>query len=131
MARALGAAPGAGDTFAGRTEVPGEWMPNYSDQRASPRIAAKIPVEVTGRDSAHKPVAEESETLLINDAGALLALAADFEPQRRFVLTNRNTGERCEARVAWRSSAKINGRWSYGVALIDPPGTFWGTVPPA
>lgn len=106
-------------------------MENYSDKRASPRLAAKIPVVARGRDVLHKPVDEKSETLLINDAGALLALAAEFEPQGRFTLVNAHTGRECDARVAWRSSAKINGRWSYGVALIDPPGSFWGTVIPA
>lgn len=106
-------------------------MQTYADKRASPRLAAKIPVVASGRDVAHKPVNEKTETLLINDAGALIALAAEFDTQGRFTLTNSNTGLACEARVAWRSSARINGRWSYGIALIDPPGNYWGTVSPA
>lgn len=106
-------------------------MQNYADKRASPRIAAKIPVTASGRDVAHKPVQEPTETLLINDAGALIALAAELPVQGRFELINRNTGQTCEARVAWRSSSQINGRWSYGVALLDPPGNFWGTPSPA
>jgi len=103
-------------------------MDNYADQRASPRIAAKIPVTAGGRDAAHKPIHEETETLLINEAGALIALAAEIPTQGRFELTNRNTGVTCEARVAWRSSSQINGRWSYGVALLDAPGNFWGAA---
>jgi len=106
-------------------------MTNYADKRASPRIAAKIPVTARGRDAAHKPVEEQSETLLINEAGALIALGAEIPTQGRFEITNRNTGDTCEARVAWRSSSQINGRWSYGVALIDPPGNFWGMPGPA
>ena len=106
-------------------------MVNYADKRASPRIAAKIAVTARGRDVAHKPVEEQTETLLINEAGALLALAAEFATQGRFEIVNRSTGETCEARVAWRSSSQINGRWSYGVALIDPPGSFWGMPSPA
>jgi hypothetical protein len=106
-------------------------MKSYADKRASPRTAARIPVTARGRDAAHKPVAERTETLLINEAGALIALAAEFPMQSRFELTNRHTGETCEARVAWRSSSQINGRWSYGVALLDPPGNFWGMPSPA
>jgi hypothetical protein len=105
-------------------------MKEYADKRASPRIAAKIPVTASGRDAAHKPYREDSETLLINEAGALIALAAEIPTQGRFQITNRNTGEACEARVAWRSSSPINGRWSYGVALIDAPGNFWGMPSP-
>ncbi len=102
-------------------------MQPYTDKRASPRAAAKIPVMAIGRDATHKSVTEQSETLLINEAGALIALAAELPMQGRFQLVNRNTGVGCEARVAWRSSAQIGGRWSYGVALIDPPSDFWGT----
>lgn len=103
-------------------------MQTYADKRASPRIAAKIPVMAIGRDATHKPMTEQTETLLINEAGALIALAAELSMQAPLQLVNRNTGVACEARVAWRSSAAINGRWSYGVALIEPPGNFWGTV---
>lgn len=102
-------------------------MQIYADKRASPRVAAKIPVMAIGRDATHQPMTEQSETLLINEAGALIALAAELPMQERFQLVNRNTGVACEARVAWRSSAQIGGRWSYGVALIDPPADFWGT----
>ncbi len=106
-------------------------MDKYVDKRASPRIPVKVPVVIEGRDTFHKPVKETTETLLINDAGALLALAADFQPQARFRVINQRTGSACEARVAWRSSAQIQGRWSYGVALLDPPANFWGMPPPA
>jgi len=106
-------------------------MTQHADKRASPRIAAKIPITAGGRDAAHRPIHEQSETLLINDAGALIALAADVPAQGQIEISNRNTGEVCKARVAWRSSSQINGRWSYGVALIDPPANFWGMPSPA
>jgi hypothetical protein len=101
-------------------------MPIHADKRASPRVPVKIPLVVEGRDVRHKPVHEITETLLINDGGALIALAAEFQLHDRFRITNKNTGGLVEGRVAWRSTAQIQGRWSYGVALIDPPENFWG-----
>ena len=100
-------------------------MQIYADKRASPRIPAKVPVHVSGRDVRHKPVDENSETLLINENGALIALGAEFQLHDRVRVTNRITNAGVDGRVAWRSSAQINERWSYGVALIDPPEDFW------
>ncbi len=96
-----------------------------SDKRASPRVPAKIPVHVEGRDVRHKPVDEDSETLLINENGALIALGGEFQLHDRVKVTNLSSQQSVEARVAWRSSSQINGRWSYGVALVDPPDNFW------
>ena len=106
-------------------------MQTYADKRASPRISAKFPVHVSGRDVRHKPIDEDSETLLINENGALIALGAEFQLNDHVRVTNRNTNAAVDARVAWRSSAQINNRWSYGVALIDPPDDFWTTQKPA
>lgn len=103
-------------------------MKIYADKRASPRVPIRIPLQVEGRDVRHKPVSESSETLLINDGGALMALAAEFQLHDRFLITNRKTSGKVEGRVAWRSSTQINGKWSYGVALIDPPENFWGVT---
>lgn len=100
-------------------------MQIYADKRASPRISAKVPVHVSGRDIRHKPIDEESETLLINENGALIALGAELQLHDRVRVTNRNSGAAVDGRVAWRSSAQISNRWSYGVALIDPPDDFW------
>jgi len=105
-------------------------MHQQSDNRASPRVPAKIPVHVTGRDVRHKPVDEDSETLLINENGALIALGGEFQLHDRVKVTNQSSQQSVEARVAWRSSAQINGRWSYGVALVDPPSDFWKVKAP-
>ena len=106
-------------------------MQIHADKRASPRIPAKIPVHVAGRDVRHKPVDEDSETLLINENGALIALGGEFQLHDRIRVTNVATGSAVDARIAWRSSAQISGRWSYGIALIDPPEGFWDTKKPA
>jgi len=100
-------------------------MHSQSDQRSSPRVPAKIAVHVTGRDVRHKSVEEDSETLLINENGALIALGGEFQLHDRVRVTNQSSQQSVDARVAWRSSAQINGRWSYGVALVDPPDDFW------
>ena len=97
-----------------------------ADKRASPRVPAKVPVHVIGRDVRHKPVDEDSETLLINENGALIALAGEFQLHDRIRVTNLNSRANVDGRIAWRSSSQINGRWSYGVALVDPPEDFWG-----
>ena len=100
-------------------------MKEHSDHRASPRIPARIPLLAEGLDRFHKPFAEETATLLINDGGALIALAAEIDLNDRLKVTNRQTGKSARCRVAWRSVAQLNGRWSYGIALTDAEGDFW------
>ena len=68
---------------------------------------------------------EDSETLLINENGALIALGGEFQLHDRVRITNLNTKNSVDGRIAWRSSSQINGRWSYGIALVDPSDTFW------
>ena len=106
-------------------------MKEHSDQRASPRIPARIPVLIEGLDRNHKPFSEQTATLLINHGGALIALAAELDLNDRAKITNQQSGNSAGCRVAWRSVAQINGRWSYGVALTDAEGDFWAAAKPA
>jgi len=100
-------------------------MKEHSDQRSSPRIPARIGVVLEGLDRTHKPFSEQTATLLINHGGALIALAAELDLNDRLKITNQNSGKSASCRVAWRSVAQINGRWSYGIALTDAEGDFW------
>ena len=93
--------------------------------RSSPRIPARITVLLQGQDRSEKPFSEQTATLLINHGGALIALAAELDLNDRLNITNQQTGKSAACRVAWRSVAQLNGRWSYGVALIDAEGDFW------
>jgi len=100
-------------------------MDSFDDKRVSPRIPAKVPIVIEARDSEMNSVREETYTLLINEAGALIALAANFRLNERTQVTNQLTGEKTEGRIAWRSAEPLDGRWSYGIALLDPPPDFW------
>lgn len=100
-------------------------MPSNADLRATPRIHVKVPVLVDGRDIHHKPFQEESHTVLINEGGALIALAAQLRLQDHIRLTNKSTGDATECRIAWCSSEPIQGRWSYGIALLGASENFW------
>src|SRR5712692_1978043 len=106
-------------------------MQEQSDHRASPRVPAKVPLHVEGRDRKHQPISEETYTLLINQSGALIALAAELQLNDRVKVTNKNTGASSQCRIAWRSVAQLNGRWSYGIALLEAAGTFWEEAKPA
>lgn len=106
-------------------------MKEQSDQRSSPRIPARISVVVEGRDRAHKPFSEATSTLLINHGGALIALAAELDLNDRLTITNQQNKKSAGCRVAWRSVAQLNGRWSYGVALTGAEGDFWEAGVPA
>jgi len=103
-------------------------MKEHSDLRSSPRIPARIALMVEGRDRSQKPFSEQTSTLLINHGGALIALAAELDLNDRLSLTNQQTGKSASCRVAWRSVAQLNGRWSYGIALTDIVGDFWETA---
>ncbi|MBI3405359.1 MAG: hypothetical protein HY046_07860 [Acidobacteria bacterium] len=96
-----------------------------AESRKGPRIPIKVPVVIDGKDVSGHHVREEGETLLVNDAGALLALGAEFQLQDLARVTNCASGGVAECRIAWRSSSKINERWSYGIALLGEPNNFW------
>lgn len=102
------------------------WMGANVDQRANPRIQAKIPVLVEGRDIYHKPIREETHTVLVNEAGALVALAAELELENHLRITNQLTGNAAQCRIAFRSAELIQGLRSYGIALLGGPDDFWG-----
>lgn len=103
-------------------------MKEYSDHRSSPRIPARIPLLAEGLDRSHKPFSEQTTTLLINEGGALIALAAEIDLNDRLNVTNQSTGQAAKCRVAWRSVSQLNGRWSYGIALTDAVPDFWGAA---
>jgi len=100
-------------------------MDSFSDKRVSPRIPAKIPLLIEGHDNDMNPVREQTSTLLINESGALIALTANFRLNERARVTNQRNGKKTDCRLAWRSAEPLDGRWSYGIALIDPPPDFW------
>jgi hypothetical protein len=106
-------------------------MKEYSDHRSSPRIPARIPLLAEGQDRFHQPFSEQTTTLLINDGGALIALAAEIDLNDRLKVTNQQTGQAAKCRVAWRSVSQLNGRWSYGIALTESVVDFWGAEVPA
>src|SRR3970040_760161 len=99
-------------------------MGSFDDKRVSPRIPAKIPITIEGRDADTNPVREETYTLLINEAGALIALAANFRLNEGVRVTTLLTEEKAEGRIAWRSAEPLDARWSYGIAPFDPPPHF-------
>jgi len=106
-------------------------MKEHSDLRSSPRIPARITVLLEGQDRAEKPFSEQTTTLLINHGGALIALSAELDLNDRLSITNEQNQKKGSCRVAWRSVAQLNGRWSYGIALTDGEGDFWEGAPPA
>ena len=93
-------------------------------------MQAKVPLVAEGRDLYHKPFHEETYTLIVNEGGALIALAVELQLADRFHITNQQTGQRANCRVAFRSAQPMQGRWSYGVALIAGPDNFWGSSEP-
>jgi hypothetical protein len=100
-------------------------MKEHADKRSSPRIPARIALQVEGQDRYHKPFSEDTSTLLINQAGALIALAAELDLNDRVTVSNQRTSVKAPCRIAWRSTSQLNGRWSYGVALLEDVPHFW------
>jgi hypothetical protein len=100
-------------------------MKEHSDKRASPRVPARIPLRVEGLDRFNKPFSEHTSTLLINQGGALIALAAELDLNDRLTVANQQSGKSAAGRIAWRSTSQLNGRWSYGVALLDASANLW------
>lgn len=85
----------------------------------------KIPVVIEGVDALRNPVREKTDTLLINDGGALVPLDADFQLHDVLTITNLRNSKKAECQVVWRSAQRIEGLWSFGVSFSEPLEGFW------
>jgi hypothetical protein len=107
------------------TFLPGTdlWSEN---RRRSKRIKARIPVVVRFQDSNKRFISETTHTVIVNEHGALILLAASVEINQIIRLENPNLGEELLCRVTGLGPSFM-GKTQVAIELIMPTPGFWGT----
>ena len=99
------------------------WSEN---RRRSKRVKARVPVVVRFQDSNKRFISEATHTVIVNEHGALILLAASVEVDQIIRLENPNLGEELLCRVT-SLGPSFMGKTQVAVELIMPTAGFWGT----
>lgn len=89
--------------------------------RQSERVDLRIPIRIEWRGYVH-----DTQTLVINRGGALVASPVPFPPETSFSLRNLSTGGFARFRVVWCGGEEAPGLHRMGIALAEDKGSFWG-----
>ena len=89
-------------------------------RRRSPRIVARIPLEVQPLESL------AATTAVINLHGALILSAVPWVSGTLLKIRNHKTNRSIRARVVWTGSADDAGLYKLGVEFEDSESGFWG-----
>jgi len=100
------------------------WSEN---RRRSKRTKARVPVVVRFQDSNKRFVSETTHTVIVNEHGALILLAASVEVDQIIRLENPKLQEELLCRVTSLGPTFI-GKTQVAVELIMPTPGFWGTA---
>jgi hypothetical protein len=96
-----------------------------STRRRSQRVILSLPITVhsegTPRDASFE---EETQTLVVNAHGALIALASKVEKGQTLLLTNRSSNLIQLCRVTYLGSPS-DGKTQIGLEFLTPAPDFW------
>jgi hypothetical protein len=98
------------------------------NRRRSKRIRGRIPIRVRLQDASKHTVEESTHTVIINDHGALLLLAAAVNIQQVIHIENLVTGKELLCRVA-NVGPSFMGKTQIAIEFIMPMPGFWAAPP--
>jgi hypothetical protein len=94
------------------------------NRRRSKRMKVRIPVVVRFQTSDKHSVSEKTHTIIVNDHGTLILLAAPVEIQQIIRLQNLNSGEELLCRVTGLGPSFM-GKTQVAVEFVMPTPGFW------
>jgi hypothetical protein len=97
------------------------------NRRRSKRVQHKTSVIVRFQDANMQSITEKTHTIVVNDHGALILLAATVKTQQIIHLENLGLGEEVLCRVA-SLGPTLMGKTQVAVEFITPKPGFWGAV---
>jgi len=98
------------------------------NRRRSKRVRARVPVRVRFQDVNKVSIAEDSHTVIVNDHGALILLAATLKVQQIIRIENLAQGKELLCRVA-ALGPSFMGKTQIAVEFIMPMPGFWDAPP--
>jgi hypothetical protein len=100
------------------------------NRRRSKRLRARVPVRVRLQDANKRSVAENTHTVIVNDHGSLILLAAAVTIQQVIHIENLITGKELLCRVA-NVGPSFMGKTQIAIEFIMPMPGFWNAPPAA
>ena len=94
------------------------------NRRRSKRLKARVPVVVRFQTPDKHSISEKTHTIIVNDHGALILLAASVEMQQIIRVENLVSGEELLCRVT-NLGPSFMGKTQVAVELIMPTPGFW------
>jgi len=94
------------------------------NRRRSKRVKARVPVVVRFQTADKHSISEKTHTMIVNDHGALILLAAAVEVQQIIRLENVASGEELLCRVT-SLGPSFMGKTQVAVEFIMPTPGFW------
>ena len=94
------------------------------NRRRSKRVKVRIPVMVRFQTVDKHSVSEKTHTIIVNDHGALILLAAPVEMQQIIRLENLASGEELLCRVT-SLGPSFMGKTQVAVEFVMPTPGFW------
>jgi hypothetical protein len=98
------------------------------NRRRSKRVQHKTSVMVRFQDANMQSISEKTHTIVVNDHGALILLAAKVKTQQIIRLEHLGLGEEILCRVA-NLGPTLMGKTQVAVEFIIPKPGFWGPLP--
>lgn len=99
-------------------------QPVQKCRRQSQRVNLQMTVRIYGHGPDSKPFLEESRTLNVSADGALLTLTHSVQKNQRVLLTNPNTWQDIECRVAYVLPAGHD-KFKVGLEFVSQAPNFW------
>jgi hypothetical protein len=93
--------------------------------RQGDRISVVLPIQVTGTSLLGDVFQCEGQTELVSQNGAKILVQQKLSSQQEITVRCLETGKEAPARVVGRVNGKKKQN-SYGISLLEPPGTLWG-----
>ena len=94
------------------------------NRRRSKRVKARVPVVVRFQTADKHSISEKTHTLIVNNHGALILLAAPIEIQQIIRLENPDSGEELLCRVV-SLGPSFMGKTQVAVEFVMPTPGFW------
>jgi hypothetical protein len=97
-------------------------------RRRSKRVQHKASIIVRFQDTNKHFISEKTQTMIVNDHGALILLVAEVNAQQIIRLENINSGEELLCRVA-SLGPTLMGKTQVAIEFITPKPGFWDAAP--
>jgi hypothetical protein len=107
---------------------PSELRPE--NRRRSKRVKARVPVTVRFQTANKHPISEKTHTIIVNDHGALILLAAAAEIHQIIRVEKLDSGEELLCRVT-SLGPSFMGKTQVAVEFIMPTPGFWDNHEPS